>query len=234
MCANTEGSAPIGLRLTRWSAMCRRRVGLRQKRGATTCSSSRRRVRSSLHAVPMPHRGRGRARGRRHGESLSALREQGAASPRLCIMAMDQALAAAEMALDAEDPWTGLGRRVTHVRRFPVGCARAAGREDRGDFRDAGDEPTGAPAPGHDRRTGASAGNAAARGNAPGRRSADRAVRAPRDGATAVDDDNVRDGLGAIASDGPRADHPEPLPGTPPTTVDYQRRAGDPTARGGT
>ena len=155
---------------------------------------------------------------RRYGSKTELLQ-------RLCVLAMDQALAAAGDALAASDPWDGLCGYVRACVELRSGALAAL----------AGQIGTTAEMRGTARRSMARLAEIVARAHAGGRLRED--VTAldvswlieqfswrPPDRLDPAEERNVRSRLLAIALDGLRARPGEPLPGRPPSRRHYVNR----------
>jgi AcrR family transcriptional regulator len=161
---------------------------------------------------------------RRYGSKTELLQ-------RLCVLAMEQALAAAEDALAAADPWDGLCGYITACVELRSGALASL----------AGQIETTAEMRGTARRSMARLGEIVARAQAAGVLRADVTAldiswlieqfsRRPPGRLEAAEERNVRSRLVAIALDGlrahpgPSAGGPRPLPGRPPGRDHYVNR----------
>jgi AcrR family transcriptional regulator len=155
---------------------------------------------------------------RRYGSKTELLQ-------RLCVLAMDQALAAAGDALAASDPWDGLCGYVRACVELRSGALAAL----------AGQIGTTAEMRGTARRSMARLAEIVARAHAGGRLREDVTAldvswlieqfsRRPPDRLDPAEERNVRSRLLAIALDGLRARPGEPLPGRPPSRRHYVNR----------
>jgi AcrR family transcriptional regulator len=155
---------------------------------------------------------------RRYGSKTELLQ-------RLCVLAMEQALAAAGDALADDDPWAGLASYVRACIDLRSGALAAL----------AGQIETTAGMRATARRSMGALEQIVARAQRDGRLRADVTAldisylieqfsrRAP-DRAEPAEERNTRDRLVAIALDGLRARHGDPLPGRPPSRARYVRR----------
>jgi AcrR family transcriptional regulator len=155
---------------------------------------------------------------RRYGSKTELLQ-------RLCVLAMDQALAAAEDALAASDPWDGLCGYVLACVELRSGALAAL----------AGQIETTAEMRGTARRSMAGLAEIVARARAGGRLRADVTAldvswlieqfsQRPPDRLDPAEERNVRSRLLAIALDGLRARPGAALPGRPPSRRHYVNR----------
>jgi AcrR family transcriptional regulator len=155
---------------------------------------------------------------RRYGSKTELLQ-------RLCVLAMDQALAAADDALAASDPWDGLCGYVTACVELRSGALAAL----------AGQIETTAEMRGAARRSMERLAEIVARAQAAGRLRADVTAldiswlveqfsRRPPDRLDPGEERNVRSRLLAIALDGLRARPGQALPGRPPSRRRYVNR----------
>ena len=155
---------------------------------------------------------------RRYGSKTELLQ-------RLCVMAMDQALAAAEDALGASDPWDGLCGYITACVELRSGALASL----------AGQIETTAEMRGTARRSMARLDQIVARARADGRLRADVTAldvtwlieqfsRRPPDQLDPAEERNVRSRLLTIVLDGLRARPGQVLPGRPPSRSRYVNR----------
>jgi AcrR family transcriptional regulator len=155
---------------------------------------------------------------RRYGSKTELLQ-------RLCVLAMEQALAAAEDALASDDPWAGLTGYIRACIGVRSGALAAL----------AGQIETTAGMRATARRSMDRLEQIVTRAQRDGRLRADVAAldisylieqfsRRPPDPAGPAQERNTRDRLVAIALDGLRAGRGDPLPGRPPSRAHYVRR----------
>ena len=160
---------------------------------------------------------------RRYGSKTELLQ-------RLCVMAMDQALSAADDALGAGDPWHGLCGYITTCVELRSGALASL----------AGQIETTAEMRGTARRSMARLDQIVARARAGGRLRADVTAldvtwlieqfsRRPPDRLDPAEERNVRSRLLAIALDGLRARPDQVLPGRPPSRSRYVNRWSPPS-----
>jgi AcrR family transcriptional regulator len=163
---------------------------------------------------------------RRYGSKTELLQ-------RLCVLAMEQALEAADAALAASDPWTGLSGYVRTCVDLRSGALASL----------AGQIETTAEMRGTARRSMARQEEIVARAHRDGSLRPDVTAldiswlieqfsRRPPDPLDPAEERNVRSRLVAIALDGLRTGHPhDPLPGRPPSRARYVTRWSQPTSR---
>jgi AcrR family transcriptional regulator len=155
---------------------------------------------------------------RRYGSKTELLQ-------RLCVLAMEQTLAAADEALRAGDPWTGLAGYVGACVELRSGALASL----------AGEIETTAEMLGTARRSMAAAEDIVARAHRDGSLRADVTAlditwlieqfsRRPPDPVDPDEERNVRARLLAIALDGLRASPARALPGRPPSRTQYVNR----------
>jgi AcrR family transcriptional regulator len=155
---------------------------------------------------------------RRYGSKTELLRH-------LCVLAMEQAIAAADEALAAADPWTGLAGYIRACVELRSGALAAL----------AGQIETTAEMRGTARRSMTRSQEIVARAHRDGSLRADVTAldiawlieqfsRRPPDPVTPEEERNVRSRLLAIALDGLRARPGQVLPGRPPSRTTYVNR----------